>query len=920
MAEDAYQIAQLAEQLKERTRAWQAGEARFREIIARSSDGMVVVDQGTIVRFANSAAASLFGRPAEHLLMVPFPYGPEPGVTRDIHLLRPDQPPLDVEMSAVETEWEGEPVYLVTLRDRTARRLAEHRLRRSEARYRHVVGNIGEGIGVLSRDGRVQYANRAAEEIVGVPHGGLRGHRFVDYLLPDQLDALRAAQQTRGRGATSRFEITLRRPDGGERNVLVTATPRRSSFGRYLGTFGIISDITERKATETALAAANAELATALERAKQLAVAAESATLAKSAFLANMSHEIRTPMNAVIGMASLLLDTQLTSEQREYAETIRDGGESLLNIISDILDFSKIEAGRMELEQRAFSLRACVEGALDLVSARAAEKKLELVCFIAPEVPECIVGDITRLRQTLVNLLGNAVKFTEQGEVTLTVGVNPGDAESGHQALHFAVRDTGIGIPADRMYRLFQSFTQVDPSTTRRYGGSGLGLTISRRMAELMGGTLWAESRDGEGSTFHFTICARTLPDEAGLAPRGACFPLAGRRLLLVDDNASARRALFDQVVQWGMVVTEVGTAAEALGWLARHEPVDVAIVDLQLPDIDGLALTAALRRQRSVRELPLVLLAPPGGRFEASPELGVAAQLSKPFKQVPLYQALAGIFAEQAAVAYRQMGEGQFDHTLADRHPLRILLAEDNPVNQMVELRMLARMGYQADVANNGLEAVAATQAHAYDVVLMDVQMPEMDGLAAAAEIQRLADGAMAPSIVALTAGVSEDDRERCRAAGMKQYLAKPLRVHELAAVLEGCDPVASLPLLGQYGAGPLSAPAVAELWSIVGEGGLSVMTELVDQFVDSTCEQLKRLRAAVEQGNAAATFSVAHSLKSSSAMFGALRLSQYARVLEQAGRSGDLSGAAGPIAEIEAEFPRVHEALLELVSTPIA
>jgi PAS domain S-box-containing protein len=750
-------------------------------------------------------------------------------------------------------------------------------IQRQKRYYEALVEVSPVAIALMAREGTINSWNPAAERLFGYTADEAIGRNIDDLVsTTDEIRAEAEAYTARGMSGDIVHAITRRtHRDGTLVDVEMFGAPVIVA-GEAVGLYGLYHDIRD------------------LQQARR---DAEAATEAKSAFLATMSHEIRTPLNAVIGMTGLLLDTDLSAEQRDYAEVTRSSGDALLGVINDILDFSKIEAGRLDLEEAPFDLRECVESALELAAASALKKGLDIAYDLDAGAPGALVGDVTRLRQVLINLLNNAVKFTERGEVVVTVGAEriAGD----RHRVHFAVRDTGIGIPEDRMGRLFESFSQVDPSTTRRHGGTGLGLAISRRLAELMGGTMWVESTVAVGSTFHFTIEAESAPALVRPYEREEPSRLAGRRVLIVDDNDANRHILVKQTRSWGMLAWDSGVPAEAVEWVRRGDPFDVAILDMQMPDMDGLTLAGEIRRYRDAASLPLVMLTSLGR--DRSPE-GFAAYLTKPIKPSQLYDALMDVFGGKIEAVERSV-VAALDDRLAEYVPLRILVVEDNAVNQHLALLMLEKMGYRADVAANGVEALEALERQSYDTVLMDVEMPEMDGLEATRRIHQRWPRDQRPHIVAVTANAMQGERDLCIQAGVDDYITKPIHIEDLVAALRAA---ARRP--GARQPGPAIDPdAIRRLAASFGEGGNGSIVVLIDTFLGHIPGQQEALATALERGEVDEVRRGAHTLKTNAATFGATGLADLCRELEAAGKAGTLEGASRLLSRIEVELERV-------------
>ncbi|MEW5721989.1 MAG: response regulator [Thermodesulfobacteriota bacterium] len=795
---------------------------------------------------------------------------------------------------------------------------------RTEEKYRSPLDDLEDGYYETDLAGRLTFANQALGRLVGRPADKLAGLDLPGLTTPAEADRLgRAVEEVIRSGRPIKgLEFEMKTRSGPSRFLEISMSLRRDEAARPVGLGGVVRDVTERKNLEKALQSEKA--------------AADQANRAKSEFLANMSHEIRTPINAIIGLVELALDTNLDEYQRGVLETLNAETSALLGLINDVLDFSKIEAEGLELEEIPFDLRYTVEDVANTIAYGAAKKGLEFISFLPPDVPNRLSGDPGRLRQILVNLAGNALKFTEKGEIAIKgeLAADLGD----RVVVRFFIKDTGIGIPQEKQESIFDIFTQADGSTTRRYGGTGLGTTIARRLAGLMGGQVGLESEVGRGSTFWFTAVLKKQP-ETFAPPAGREVNLNGRRALVVDDNETYRQALIEYLESWGCSPAGVSNAAEALDELTRAvkegQGYGFMLTDIQMPGPDGFELAGRVRSTPGLERLPIIVLSSVGriGDGRRCREIGVEGYLNKPVRREELYKVIVSVLglAESGASGARSGVVTRHSISEQERPDYRILLVEDYPTNREVAVQHLRRAGYMVDPAAHGREAVDLYRRKRYDLVLMDIQMPVMDGLTATRlirEIDRKMAGlggsgsaARLPGvpIIAMTANARKGDREKFLAAGLDDYLAKPLRRRDLLDLVErwiksvsGGRPAAPVPAGPEET--PESAPApgtAAPLdWARAVEefeGDEPFLKEVLTGFLDHARRQLEILGAALARGDATAVAREAHSLKGGAANLTARDLAQAALEMEKIGKAGDLAGGADALARLTAELERV-------------
>lgn len=904
--------------------ALRESEERHRLLIESSPDPIVIYDPSGNVVNINPAFSQTFGWVLPEIDGDRLDFVPEESteetkrlieqlhregkvVVADTRRLTKDKRLLDVQISAAliknsDGQMSGS---MVIFRDVTEQKFARLEIESQKRFFEALVQNSPTAIVIIDFEQAITDCNPAFEKLFGYTRAEVIG-RDIDSLIADE--ATRAEANTFTQQAMSGNVIRgigqRRRKDGSWVDVEIFGVPVIVSDVQ-IGAFGIYHDI-----TEIALARRHAE----------------EADRAKSEFLANMSHEIRTPMNGVIGMIELVLETDLTLEQRDFLNTASESAEALLSLLNDILDFSKIEAGRFELDTIDFDLRTTVEGVADTLAQRADDKGLEMACLIQPDVPSRLKGDPGRLRQILVNLTGNAIKFTSKGEVVIRADL---DSETDtHVTVRFSVRDTGIGIPLDRQAAVFERFRQADGSTTRKYGGTGLGLTISKQLVEMMGGQIWVTSEEGNGSTFWFTCAFEKQTGPAALQTPPSTVDLGHVHVLVVDDNATNRLVLTKMLMNFGCRVISVadGKNAIALLEMSLADPISFVLLDMQMPDMDGEQTTRAIKNDSRWRDLPIVILTSMGHRGDAArlQSLGCSGYLLKPIKQAHLYSILETVLGqpktqeEKPAFITRHTISEQEKRKLTHQE-VRILLAEDNHINRKVAVNLLQRASYTVDVVENGQLAVEAVKNTSYNLIFMDVQMPELDGFEATKMIRDYEGSTRHTPIIAMTANAMKGDREKCLEAGMDDYVAKPLEPEQVFSAIQRW--AQSAPRIRSGDTKPLGTRSqydtpLVDIQTALPRfnGDLNMLIELLQLFSKQLPEDVEKLTHAAETGDAKALWHLAHNLKGAAATFSVTRVTLLALEIETLAREGKTKETAYAIQEIGEESIKLKEYVTKL------
>ena len=933
----AFGIQRAAEEQERAQRHQQAeaalreSEERYRMLFESSKDTVYTTTSKGLMIDINPSGAELFGYPVEKLVKMNVSElyaDPEErlefkemiesvGFVKDypVNLRRRDGSIIHCLITATmqEEAKNGGNLYQGIIRDITEQRWMEDTLRKLSG----AVEQSPSCVMITNTEGVVEYVNPKFTQITGIRADEMLGSE-PRIIQPGELsdDELKNLWETINRGEEWHGQYHNVKKSGERFWEFVSITSIRDRDGNISHFLFVSEDITELvgarhqvEEANTELAQINTQLELAIDRANKLAIESQAASVAKGQFLANMSHEIRTPLNGIIGMAELALDTDLDDEQREYLDMVLESATSLLSLINDILDFSKIEAGKLELDPIGFHLRDSIGDTVKGLAFKCHSKGLEIAARIHPDVPDAVIGDPGRIRQILINLIGNSVKFTKEGEIIVSVEV---ESRSDKEAmLHFAVSDTGIGIEADKLETIFEAFAQADGSTTREHGGTGLGLSICSQLVDMMGGRIWAESEVDRGSTFHFTANFKIDENPETEPVVMEVEALIGMRVLVVEDNATNRQIFCEQLKSWGAKSYEATDGERAVEMIRkaaeRGEPFELILIDALLPKMDGFALAAAICGDPGFGKPKMMMITSAGNRGDAARcrDLGISAYLNKPVKESDLLEAIMAVISESG-----KKKEGRrlvTRHTLRERrHELRILIAEDNPVNQKLARRMLEKRGYQVSVAGDGNEAVAALEKDRYDLVLMDLQMPELDGIGATIAIRSRENrsGEHIP-IIAMTAHAMEGDREKCLRSGMDSYISKPMKAGELYTVIDkviglGEDYEQQAEGTADGRAHGIDFPAALEA---VG-GDKELLAELIELFLDDFPSQLAEMKQAVKKGDAETAAARAHSIKGAAGNLAFKGVQELAIEVEKMGISGNLKGVARLLDDLDAEL----------------